>query len=229
MGKLAAIISSEQATLEISQDGVNFDEAPGVSSWSQSGGDPETRQSIMWRGTRQKTGAAQAPTIDIEFASYLPHHPVIGDLQEAFALSTKVRMRLTTQEEEIFASGTGGSAGQCAIAANTGVCTFSGDDGNNADFTGDDYGPGHVIEIGANKYTIVKISDAGVVTVVAPAAAVTAGAYKILVPSLRLGGSTGLLVGVGAPGPSLASQADLAGGVQLFPDRPLRKSDWSVV
>lgn len=225
MGKIAAVISSEQALLEISEDGNTWLEIPGSSSWSMSGGDPETRQTIMFRGTRQKAGAAQAGTIDCEFASYLPHHPAVQDLQEAFALSKKIRMRLTTEEDEILDSGAGNT---CAIAAATGICTFAGSPAN-ADFAGDDYGPGHVIEIAGNPYTIISISDAGVVTVTKPAANVGAAVYKILVPSLRLGGDNGLLVGVGAPGPTLGSQADLAGGVQFFPDRPLRKTDWTIV
>ena len=221
---LPAVISSEQALLEVSTDGSTFDEVPGVSSFSLSGGDPETRQTIMFRGTRQKAGAAQAPTVDVELASFLPHHAAMRTLQDRFKDGEKVRIRLTTLEDEIFAS-TAGST--CAIAT-TGVCTFVGT--GNPDFTGDDYGPGFVIEVGGTKYVIDGITNAGVMTVdPAPASAVSAAIYKIYIPSVRLGGSTGLLVGVGAPGANLASQADLGSTIQFFPDRPLASTDWSVV
>lgn len=175
-----AVVSVTGTKVEVRVGGA-WVQLPGVSSWAESGGDAPTNDVIAFEAIATVTGRPRPQQIDLETVSYTPLHPGWKEVRKASRGSTPLQVRLTTPKLTFFS---GAADTLCAIA-NTGVCTFSGD-GSNADFTGDQYAPGMAIEIGGTPYTIVSITDAGVVTV-DHKAAVAAATYNVIIPSMRRG------------------------------------------
>ena len=177
------IVAGENSRLELSEDGTTFVKLPYVGNITSAGGEAPETDVVTYEEVGKIVGKRRLPTISIVIPSYVPNLDVWDTIEDAADEKKILSWRMTTQVEEFFVAS--GAANTVAIAT-TGVVTFAGDA---PDFTGDDFAPGMVVEVGAAKYTIDSITSAGVVTVKpAPAAAVAATmGYKITNPSRRKG------------------------------------------
>lgn len=158
---------------------------PSVTAYVESGGERSVSEEQTFSGPATTAEAPGKPSIQID-GLYAPHVNGWKVLSQAFNDGTNVRIRLKTEELEVFSTS---AQGDTAAIATTGVVTFAG---NKPDFSSDEYGTGHALKIGTKYYviqSIVKGSGANsyTVTVDAPATAVTAANYSIVVPSLIRG------------------------------------------
>lgn len=213
---------SEFAKLEYSSDmGGTWNEIPGVSGYSESGGEAPERDVVAFGGVAKRTGHPRVPSIEVN-AVYAPAHPAWKAVRKASLGRDLLKFRLTTAEEDLFSVNSSGNT--VAIAA-TGVVTFAG-----TDQPGVSEGliaPGQVIEVGGKKYVIDSIDDDGKPVVKpAPGSAVSAATnYSIVLPELRCGPfeATVRLAG----NVSLETEGDLTTTLMLAPRGPL--PEWAIV
>lgn len=214
---------SEFAKLEYSSDGTTWIEVPGISGYTESGGEAPERDIVAFSGVAKRSGHPRVPAIECS-AVYAPAHAAWKAIRVASIKGTLLRFRLTTLEETI--ESIKGSGNTVAIPT-TGVVAFAGTVKPN--FKEGLIGPGQVIKAGSAKYVIDSLSDddSPVVTVKpAPETAVSATAeYSIVLPSLRRGpfGATVRL----ADRVSLESESDMTTTLTLAPRGQL--PEWEVV
>ncbi len=168
------------ATVEYSLTGAgDWRPIPGITEYSESGGDRPTEDVVTFDGVGKIAGLARTPEVTAN-AQYLPHHQSWRDLRSSFVDGTPLWFRITTMKDTIFATLTG----TVAISM-TGAVTFAG--AEMPDVTSTDFAPGNVIKVANKNHVVDKISDAGAFTVnPAPSAAVAATAnYSIIAPSIR--------------------------------------------
>lgn len=216
------IIPGLNGRLEYSSDGVTFAHVLGAESISVSGGEAPENDVVAFEGIAKVSGHLRVPSVSISVSGYNPQHASWAAIAVAAKAGTTLNWRFITQEEAFYtASGSGNTA---AITA-AGVVTLAG---TTPDFTGGQFAPGMVLQIGTDKYVIDTISpDTGAVKVKpAPASAVAAAtAYKIINPSLRLGPFLAKVRSIGNA--EMSSEGALTTTLDLTPRAQL--PDWALV
>ena len=214
---------SEFVTLEYSSDGSAWIAVPGITSYTESGGEAPERDIVAFSGVAKRSGHLRVPSIEMN-AVYSPAHAAWRALRTVSLKGTLLQFRLTTKKETF--ESISGSGNTVAIAV-TGVVTFAGTLRPN--FAEGVIGPGQVIEANSENYVIDSISDAAtpVVTVKpAPDSAVTAKTpYAIVLPSLRRGPFRATIRVLGNS--SLESEGDMSTTVTLAPRGKL--PEWSII
>ena len=178
---------TENARVEVSSDGGStWEFIPGTASITESGGEAPTREQVTFENVSQITGKPRPSTISMTIAGYAALHAVYTTLRNAYIAGTVLRFRYTFQEQEILA--VTGAANTVAIASADGAVTFAGT--SMPDFTGQEFGPGVALKIGASNptYHIIKTIDSDGDVVVDPAPAANLAAtqtYAVVVPPVR--------------------------------------------
>ena len=214
---------SEFARFEYSSDNQVWNEIPGISGYTESGGEAPERDVVAFSGVAKRSGHPRVPSIELQ-AVYQPAHAAWKAMREASIDGEVLKFRMTTKEETFFAIDKTGHT--VAIAA-TGVVTLAG--AVKPDFTEAQYGVGQVIKVGGSSYVIDSISgDTPPVVKVKPApdsAAAAAMDYKVVLPSLQRGpfGATVRL----ADNVSLESEGDMTTTLTLAPRG--RLPEWKIV
>ena len=174
------LLAGLYAQIEYSKTGADdWALLPGMSEYSESGGDRPTEDVVTFDGVGKIAGQARTPTITAN-AQYLPHLQGWKDVRSAYVDGTPLWIRITSKEDVLYETATGTVA-----IATTGIVTFAGT--AQPITTSDTYAVGNVIKHNNKGYVIDTISKTGVFTVKpAPASAVAASAnYKIVAPSIR--------------------------------------------
>ncbi len=214
---------SEFAKFEYSSDNQVWNEIPGISGYTESGGEAPERDVVAFSGVAKRSGHLRVPSIELQ-AVYQPAHAAWKAMREAAIDGKVLQFRMTTKEETFFAID---KTGHTVAIATTGVVTLAG--AVKPDFTEAQYGVGQVIKVGGDNYVIDSISDDATPEVkVKPApktAAAAATNYKIVLPSLQRGpfGATVRL----ADNVSLESEGDMTTTLTLAPRG--RLPEWKIV
>ena len=200
--------------VEVSDDGSTYWEVPGVGTISKSGGEGSQTQILAINGVGSIAESPGVPTWTISLEAYSPNAKAMQILENAADSQNVVYYRLSTSAEvELKAV----KSGDTVAIATTGVCTFA--PANSVDFTAAHLGRlGLRIKVTGNTslFTISGLTSAGAVTVTdAPATAVAAATYSVVVPATRESG-TGTVSAAGNydGGPGAA----LTGSFTLVPD-----------
>lgn len=161
-------------------DGADWREVPGIGSVDFA---PSTRASTTYsafEGAFSTTGALEIGTVTFEVASFLPNHRAWKYLDKQFDNNDNVQLRVETNQNSVFNSGTA----TAAVAPSTGLVTFAPT--GTIDLMSD-VARGHQMVIGTNRLTIEAISDESVpkVYVTPPASAIAAAAFSVETPILR--------------------------------------------
>ena len=245
-----AVIGSESSVLEYQDSGGKWRFVPGISSWTESGGDAPTRDVVAFEGVGSKTGRQRPQTIECEVAAYAPQHPGWKYMRAAAVAKTVIRVRLTSLKEVIYKGTAEAKNRTIAIAETTGLVTTKAVAQGPAepDFTESTFAPGMVIEIGNDRYTIAYIKGIntnaadeeqgltnpandgiGVIMRVTAAGAIAAvaatGVYNVVIPALRRGPFAAEIVTT--DNSTLAAEGDLSSGLTLRPKSLL--PEWTVV
>ena len=210
------LVPSEGARVQVSTDGSNWMDVPGVASYTVSGGEAPTRTVTAFEGTAQVTGRPQPQTIELDATAPVLAHPAWTTMYSAFQNGNILNFRLITEEVEVREA----SAGNTLGIATTGIVTFAAATGSTApDFTGNSFNVGMALKVGTGNsavyHLVSKVTTAGVVTVSpAPGSAVAPNTqYAIVVPRTRQGPFTARVTT--SSNISLASEADLASNASL--------------
>ena len=216
------IINGLNSTLEFSIDGgITWDELPFAGDIEASGGDAPTNEIVTFRRVGVVTGHDRLPSLAVTIPSYIPHHSSWTNIGATTRAGNSIQWRIRTKPELIVqASGTGNT---CAIAT-TGVCTLApaltASPPHSVRWDTDAFGRGHVIKIGANLYTVASISAVGIPTIgPAPASAVSATVYSVVLPQVELPSFSGKAGGVDAF--SLPAEGALNKTLTIQPDAAL--------
>ena len=174
-----AVIPSEDRILRV-DDGGTFIDIPGLLGDEQpSGGEREGRSTNSDAGNPTgHSGSLSAP--QLEFTAYaVVGHRAYVVLENALRSGDAIRFQELTAEQPLVAM-TSGSR-NAAIAANTGVVTFSGERPS----VEQDLRNGAALRIGSNDYRISTVNPSTGATTVnpAPTSAVAAANYSIRIPS----------------------------------------------
>ena len=124
---------------------------PGVSGWTEGGGDTPTRDVVAFEGVSAQSGRARAQTIECEVAAYAPFHQAWRLIRAALIRKTSLTFTLRTPRIEIYPETDGGvkfaltgSSGVVALTNGTGAAnsaaTFL------ARLQGSEISPGMVVE-----------------------------------------------------------------------------------
>lgn len=214
---------SEFAKFEYSSDNQVWNEIPGISGYTESGGEAPERDVVAFSGVAKRSGHPRVPSIELQ-AVYQPAHAAWKAMREASVGGKVLQFRMTTQEESLFAID---KAAHTVALATTGVVTLAG--AVKPDFTEAQYGVGQVIKVGGDNYVIDSISDDATPEVKvkpAPKTAVAAATdYEIVLPSLRRG-PFGATVRI-ADNVSLESEGDMTTTLTLAPRG--RLPEWKIV
>ena len=213
---------SELVKLEYSSDkGGAWNEIPGVSGYSESGGEAPERDVVAFSGVTKRTGHPRVPSIEVN-AVYAPAHPAWKAVRKASIDRSLLQFRLITPEEDLFSIN---KSGHTVAIAKTGVVDFAGT--QQPVVSEGLITPGQVIKVGGEKYIIDSINDVGKLVVKpAPTEAVSAATdYSIVLPKLRRGPfeATVRLAG----NVSLETEGDLTTTLMLAPRSPL--PEWAIV
>ena len=144
----AILLRSEGALVEVNDpnSSAGWLVVPGVSGYSEQGGEATSREVSSFEGIRAVTGRPGIGTVQITYASYLAHVPANRAILAAKAESRSLQFRVTTPEEAI-ASASGETAA-IAIGSDGIVDQGSSDkDSEKFDFTSEDLGPGLVLAL----------------------------------------------------------------------------------
>ena len=166
------------------QDGATWNEVPGVGSVDFA---PSTRASTTYsafEGAFSTTGALEIGSVTFEVASFLPNHRAWKYLDAQFNDNNNVQLRVETNANSVFNSGTA----TAAVAQSTGLVTFAP-----TETVGlmSDVARGHQMTIGtggsAQRLTIEAISDEETPKfyVTPPSSGVSAAAFTVQTPILQ--------------------------------------------
>ncbi len=214
---------SEFTKFEYSKDGTAWIEIPGVSGYSESGGEAPERDIVAFSGIAKRSGHPRVPSIELQ-AVYQPAHAAWKEIRNASIAGTVLQFRVTTKEDEILPAASSGD-NKAGIAQTTGVVTFAG---TNPDLGQAQYGVGQALKIGGKNYVIDSISDADPAAVKvkpAPGVNVEAGYYSIALPALRRGPFPATVRIAGNV--SLESEGDMTTTLALAPRGQL--PEWTIV
>ena len=180
---------------------------PGVSGWTEGGGDTPTRDVVAFEGVSAQSGRARAQTIECEVAAYAPFHQAWRLIRAALIRKTSLTFTLRTPRIEVYPQTQNGV--QMALTGATGVIALTNGTGaaNSAAtflarLQGSEISPGMVLEIvdsgdsnAIKSYAIKSVGSAAatamVVTEIAGGADLTdiaaTASVRIAVPSTNRG------------------------------------------
>ena len=204
--------------------GSAYMDIPGIASWAESGGDAPTREIVAFEGVASRTGRARPQNIECEVSSYLPHHIAWQTIREAVNDAGTLSFQLFTPAASTILAETS-SGLTVAFTKDDGTATFAGS--GSPDLSTSTFAPGMVIKVKGDtkSYVIQSITDdsSSVTKVaievlesgIAPASAVSAEVYSIIIPQLRRGPFSAQIVN--ADKATLRAEADLAATLTLQP------------
>ena len=169
----------------------NFWRLPGVSSWTEGGGDTPTRDIVSFEGVSSQSGRARAQTIECEVTAYAPRHRAWRLVRAALIATTTLEFKLRTARQVILSAPPENVT--LAVAATTGVVTVAGTAkaAFNERLQGSEFAPGMVLEIAASSggaaesLVIEDLSGSGdtIMTVSAPKSAIAASSkFRVTIP-----------------------------------------------
>ena len=217
MGREVAVFPSTGTTVEFSDDGLTTTkELLNTGEITGSGGDAPATPIVTNKGVAQVIGHTRPANLSIELPSLVPHLAVLQSLRGHQRDRKPLHWRIRTAAQEIFPAGTA----TAAIATN-GLVTLAGTPLPDADAS--DYAPGYVLRIGGGDHTIQSVDDDGLITVTQLDNPVTAAAFSIRAPELRLGWFVGTVMSGPANIFNLPVDGALSGSVGIalrgiFPD-----------
>ena len=164
---------------------------PGVSSWTEGGGDTPTRDIVSFEGVSSQSGRARAQTIECEVSAYAPRHRAWRLVRAALIGATTLEFRLRSARQVLLSAAPDNVT--LAAAKGTGVVTVSGTAkaAFNARLAGSEWAPGMVLELaaasgGAPKMLVIEdLGGSGdtIMTVSDPGSAIAAsGKFRITIP-----------------------------------------------
>ena len=170
--------------------GSDFWRLPGVSSWTEGGGDTPSRDIVSFEGVSSQSGRARAQTIECEVSAYAPRHRAWRLVRAALIGATTLEFRLRTARQQILSAAPENVT--LAIATN-GTVTVAGTAkaAFNTRLAGSEFAPGMALEIAKTDKSegqilvIEDLSGSGdtIMTVEAVKTAVAAtGNFRIVVP-----------------------------------------------
>ena len=199
----------------------NFWRLPGVSSWTEGGGDTPSRDIVAFEGVSSQSGRARAQTIECEVSAYAPRHRAWRLIRAALIASTTLEFKLRTSRQQILSAPPAST--NLAVAATTGVVTVSGSAkaAFNTRLAGSEFAPGMVLEIaesaGAVESLVIEdLSGSGdtIMTVSPPKAAIAATAkFRIVIPETVRGPFAASIAT--ADRATTRSEGDLGAGLTL--------------
>ena len=207
---------SENVKVEVSSDGTMWAEVPGISDYTESGGEAPTREVVAFQGTKQSVGKPRPQTIELTATAPVLLHPTWKLITNAYRNNLTINVRVDFPDQILRSISPSGTT--AAISA-AGAVTFAGPDESRPDFTKDDFNVGDAIRIGNVDYLVVSAATATSVMVVAPSSGITATVYSIVTPPIRIGPYLARVSTAGNR--SLASESDLSTSVSLAAISPL--------
>jgi len=200
-------ISTNDALVELAEDGVKWIELPFVGTISATGAEAPETEVNAFRGSGKIAGRERVASLSLSVASYVPHHRAWRIAAKASREGRRLNWRVTTLETIIQAAITNTTV----ALATSGLVTVGGTAAAklNATFLGEDFGLGVALQIASKLYSVDFIGDGtlqyegnavdkGKIYVSDPAQdadaskrvadAVNASAsYKFVIPAMRLG------------------------------------------
>lgn len=175
-------IPTEGATVEMSLDESTWSELLGASSYTESGGEAPTRESVDFQNVIQIVGKARPATVELNIANFGNFAmKVWRDIRAARDSQSLLNWRVTFPGRILVPQT---EASQTVAVTTAGATTFAGTEAQN--FTSGDFSEGNVIVVGNNNLVIESISNNGVVTVSPPSSAISATRYSIVEPGMRI-------------------------------------------
>lgn len=210
--------SGKRSTLEVSSNGSDYYEIPGISAIRIDKPEAASTTYRALEGVLTELSEADIGNITIDVISYLPGTESWDIVDTASRDNTSLNWRITTSGETLLATTTG--ADKAEIAAATGAVTFAGD---KPDFSNNKFLVGHAIKIGTDYHVISSIDITGNVTSVKvkrPSAAVASAVYSIVMPKYRWSW-VGRVATAG--GVSITENAPMASTLTITPNTQLAK------
>ena len=185
---------------------------------------------VTGQGIGAVVGKQRLPGVSIALPSYAPHLWLMKQVEALRKKGAINSFRWTRPGETIGAESPAGKT--AAIDGGTGAVTFAGDD-HQVQFSKERYGVGLVLKIGASRFIVDTVSEAGAITVVkddgsrtADADDVAAAVYSVELPGLRQAFAAQILASP-ALGWTAPADAQLNSGMQL---QPVSEPDeWEIV
>ena len=209
--------SGKRSTLEVSSDGTNYFEIPGISAIRIDKPEAASTTYRALEGVLTELSEADIGNISIDIISYLPGTESWDIVDTAATANTSLNWRITTSGETLLPATTG--ADKAAIDT-AGAVTFAGE---KPDFTNNKFLVGHAIKIGSDYHVISSIDITGAVTTVKtkkPASAVVSALYSIVMPKYRWSW-VGRVATAG--GVSITENAPMASTLTITPNTQLAK------
>jgi len=155
---------------------------PGTATVSDSGGESPTRERITFSDIKRIVGKARPAQVEVAIPALAPGHSSYTGLYDAYTKKTSVEVRYQFKERVI---GRPSATARVAITTD-GTVTLSGSGATQANFGGDDIGPGAAFKTGTGAnavYDIIEeISAAGVPKCAKRAASLSAAEYVVVAP-----------------------------------------------
>ena len=212
-------VPSDNSILEVKVAG-SWTKVPGASGWTESGGAAPERDIVAFEGVSSRSGRVRPPSIEIAVTAYLPYHASWQAIRAAALAKTPMEFRITTPEEVLFEEKRTSGGPQLAIS--NGALTVSSAD-DFPDLTELQYADGIVLQITpgrkANGYVLTALAKSSATATAFKSADATvneaAAPYRILIPSLRRGPFTALILNADLV--TLQSEGEMASSLTLKP------------
>ena len=213
---------------------------PGVSAWTEGGGDTPQRDVVAFEGVSSQQGRTRAQTVECEVSAYSPLHRAWVEAKKAQDESSKRNFVLFTERQEYWPFGVDAAVQHIAIpqpgaGETSAIATIAGTgvgSGKALDLTSSNFAPGMTFAVGTdaasvvrptaqNVYVIERITGATTAVVSRADKAVNFAAvaanskFAIIEPQLERGPAS-CSVG-GADRSSTRAEGDLSAGMTLTP------------
>ena len=227
---LTVALEGTNSDIEVSfggDDNASYELLPGAASVDDPGGSAPSTQSQNFKQEFQSTGGIPPADVTVELDPFVGIHPTIQKLYDAAANKTSTWLRWTTAKESLLDAE---AAKRTAAIATTGVVTFAGTDGEDAQkarWTTETFSVGLALLIAGKLYPVSDIAADGAITVVdgetyaAPTQAVAATAYAIVRPGTR----KKALCRIGQLSVSTPNDGHVTGSVVFRPKTPVVKPE----
>lgn len=140
------IISTNDALVEQSEDGVKWRELPFVGTISATGAEAPETEVNAFRGSGKISGRERVASLSLNVASYVPGHRSWRDVARASREGRRLNWRITTIETIVQAAL---AETKLAVAKATGAVTVTGNKAADLDFTKTNFSLGMAVQIGA--------------------------------------------------------------------------------
>ena len=155
----AILLPSEGTVVEVNDpnNSEGYIAIPGVSAYSEQGGEAPTREVTSFEGTRAVVGSPGIGTVQITYASFLSHHPANRAIAAAREAARALQFRITTPVRPVAAAFGDGTA---VTIESDGKVVFgpAPNATSTIDGTSDDLGPGLVLAMFADSGAAINQS-----------------------------------------------------------------------